>query len=202
MKRLLDHLRRYFLRGVLAAIPIVLALLVIRIIYLFVDRRITELIARFLGYRIPGLGVLLVLLLLYLGGLVVSNVIGRRMLSMLDGVMSRLPLIRTAYHVGKQLSDTLSLPEKQIFKKAVLIEFFRPGAQVVGFVTGTVKGAGGAPEQLKVFVPTVPNPTSGFLVVVDESRTHDPGWTVEEAMKMVISGGIIGPDGSGAQREK
>jgi uncharacterized membrane protein len=202
MKKLIDHLRRSFFRGVLASIPIVLTLLVIRIIYLFVDKRFTELIARFLGHRIPGLGVLLVLLLFYITGLVVGNVVGKRMFSMLESVMHRIPIIRTTYQVGKQLSNTLSLPEKQIFKKAVLLEFFQRDAWVVGFVTGTFKSPVESRDKLKVFVPTVPNPTTGFLVMVEESRTIDPGWTVEEAMKMVISGGIIGPpEAEGAPRD-
>lgn len=108
--------------------------------------------------------------------------------------MSRIPLINTTYQIGKQLSDTLALPEKHVFRKVVLVDYLKPGIWTIGFVTGTVIDRKNNNEKLlKVFVPTPPNPTSGTMVVVKESETRDPGWTVEEAMKAVISGGIIGP---------
>ena len=99
------------------------------------------------------------------------------------------------YQVGKQLSATLSLPERQVFKRAVLVEYLKPGMWTVGFVTGMVVDRSQNNETiLKVYIPTPPLPTSGTMVLVKQSQTRDPGWTVEEAMKVVISGGIIGPD--------
>ncbi len=183
----------YILRGLLAVIPLLLSLLAIRFIYVFIDKRIIEVIDRYTGYRIPGLGVILVLIVLYFIGLITSNVLGRRIFNLIEDISNRIPLIKTIYQVGKQVSNTLSLPGKQVFKKAVLVEFFRPGDRVIGFVTGTVVDNKTSERILKVFVPTVPNPTSGFLVFAKESNVIDPQWTVEEAMKMVISGGIIGP---------
>jgi uncharacterized membrane protein len=193
MKNFLLHARMYILRGLLAVIPLLLSLLAIRFIYVFIDKRIIEVIDRYTGYRIPGLGVILVLIVLYFIGLITSNVLGRRIFNLIEDISNRIPLIKTIYQVGKQVSNTLSLPGKQVFKKAVLVEFFRPGDRVIGFVTGTVVDNKTSERILKVFVPTVPNPTSGFLVFAKESNVIDPQWTVEEAMKMVISGGIIGP---------
>ncbi|MDO8580909.1 MAG: DUF502 domain-containing protein [Candidatus Omnitrophota bacterium] len=193
MKNFLLHARMYILRGLLAVIPLLLSLLAIRFIYVFIDKRIIEVIDRYTGYRIPGLGLILVLIVLYFIGLITSNVLGRRIFNLIEDISNRIPLIKTIYQVGKQVSNTLSLPEKQVFKKAVLVEFFRPGDRVIGFITGTVVDNKTSERILKVFVPTVPNPTSGFLVFAKESNVIDPQWTVEEAMKMVISGGIIGP---------
>jgi len=147
-----------------------------------------------IGFRIPGLGIFLVFNVLYLLGFVTSNVVGKNVFGLIERITDRIPLIKTTYNVGKQLSATLSLPERQVFKRAVLVEYLKPGMWTIGFVTGVIIDRENSDEKLlKVFVPTPPNPTSGTMVVVRESQTRDPGWSIEEAMKAVISGGIIGP---------
>lgn len=199
MKNFLSHARMYILRGLFAIIPLGLSVIVVRVIYVVIDRRIIDALAQVIGYRVPGLGIVLVLVLLYFLGLVTSNVLGRRLFHVFENIFQRIPLINTTYQVGKQISTTLSLPERQVFKKAVLIDFFKPGSRVIGFVTGTVNNEKTREQLLKIFVPTVPNPTSGFLVFMKESETFDPGWSIDEAMKTVISGGIIGPEIIGKQ---
>ena len=194
MKAFFRHMKRHVLRGLLALIPLGLTILAIRAVYLFIDKRVMELIDQYIGYRIPGLGLLIFVVLLYLTGVIASNVLGRRFFKVVEDITSRIPLINTTYRVGKELSNTLSLPEKRIFKKAVLVDYFKPDAWVIGFVTGEVRNEETGESLLKVFIPTVPNPTSGFLVILKERQVRNPGWTIEEAMKMVISGGIIGPD--------
>ncbi|MDD5040682.1 MAG: DUF502 domain-containing protein [Patescibacteria group bacterium] len=194
MKNFLNHFKLYVFRGLLALIPIGLTIFTIRIIYVFIDKRVMEAVDQYIGRRIPGLGLLLFIVVLYFVGMITSNVLGKRIISVFDRVMSKIPLAKTAYQVGKQISDTLALPEKQIFKKAVLVDYFQPNAWVIGFVTGEITDEKTGSTLLKIFIPTVPNPTSGFLVILKESQTKNPNWTVEEAMKMVISGGIIGPD--------
>ena len=159
-----------------------------------IDRGIIDALAKVIGYRVPGLGIVLVLVLLYFLGLITSNVLGLRIFYLFENIFQRIPIIKMAYQVGKQISTTLSLPEKQVFKKTVLVSFFNPGQQVIGFVTGTVMDKKTQQPLLKIFIPTVPNPTSGFLVLMKESDTVDPGWSVDEGMKTVISGGIIGPE--------
>ena len=194
MKNFLSHAKMYIFRGLLAIIPLGLTIIVIRVIYVMIDRQIINALAKVIGYRIPGLGIILILILLYFLGLFTSNVLIRKFFQAFENIFERLPLIKTTYQVGKQISTTLSLPERQVFKKAVLIDFFRPGERVIGFVTGTVSDQKTSETLLKIFVPTVPNPTSGFLVFMKESETFDPGWSIDEAMKTVISGGIIGPE--------
>jgi uncharacterized membrane protein len=183
----------YIIKGLLALIPIGLTVIIINILYVFIDKQVVELIERYTGYHIPGLGLVVFIFFLYCTGITASNVIGKRMFGLLDTVTGRIPLIKTAYQVGKQLSSTLSLPEKNIFKKAIFIDYFKPGVWVIGFVTGQIKNDETGEDFLKIFIPTVPNPTSGFLVIVRASQVRETHWTVEEAIKMVLSAGIIGP---------
>lgn len=194
MKNIFNHLKLYVFRGLLALIPIGLTIFTIRIIYIFIDKRVMGLFDQYVGYRVPGLGLVLFVVMLYFTGMIASNVLGRRLFFVLEKIINRIPLIKMTYQIGKQLSNTLSLPEKQIFKKAILVDYFKPETWVIGFVTGSITNKVTGEELLKVFIPTVPNPTSGFLVILNESQIKDPHWTVEEAMRMVISGGIIGPD--------
>lgn len=194
MKTLLKHLKTYMLRGLLAVIPLALTALAIQILYTVIDRRVTGLVEKFIGFSFPGLGVILLLVVLYLLGLIVSNVVGRQFFRLVAGIANRIPLIKTTYKVGRQLSSTLSLPERQVFKRAVLVEYLKPGMWTIGFVTGTLMDKSNNEEVLlKVFVPTPPNPISGTMIVVREFQTRDPGWSIEEALKAVISGGVISP---------
>lgn len=195
MKRVMSHVKTQIIRGILASIPFVLTFFVLRLLYVTIDRRLMELIARIIGYRIPGLGVLLLLVLLYLLGLGASNVVGRYLLNLLERITNRIPFIKTTYQIGRQLSDTISLSEKHIFKRPVLVEYLKPGIWTIGFVTGEITDKENEDEKyLKVFIPMPPNPASGVMVIVREAQTRNPGWTMEEAIRSVISGGLIGPD--------
>jgi uncharacterized membrane protein len=194
MKHLIGHLKKYILRGLIALIPVTLTYFVVRFLYVTIDKRITGLVDDFLGFAIPGLGIALLLFVFYLCGLAASNVIGRQLLHLVERISVRIPLVKSTYQIGKQLSATLSMPERQAFKKAVLVDYLKPGIWTIGFVTGSVIDKKHDNEKLlKVFVPTPPNPASGTMVVVKESETRDPGWSIEEAMRAVLSGGIIGP---------
>ena len=194
MKTLLKHLKTYILRGLLAIIPLALTAFAVNLLYTVIDKRITGVVEKFIGFSFPGFGVILLLVTLYLLGLIVSNVIGRQFFRLVEGIAKRIPLVKTTYNVGRQLSSTLSLPEKQVFKRAVLVEYLKEGMWTIGFVTGTlIERSNNDEVLLKVFVPTPPNPISGTMIVVRESQTRDPGWTIEEALKAVISGGVISP---------
>lgn len=194
MKRLWLHLKRQIIRGFLASIPLIFSYLLIRFLYLAIDQRVAHLIQRIIGFRIPGLGLLLVLLLLYLVGLAASHWVGRQIFRLIEAITIRLPLIKTIYSLGKKLAEALSLPEQQAFQKVVLLEYFRPGVWTVAFVTGSVMDRQTGEKLLKLFIPTTPNPTSGFMAMVPETQTRFVPWSTEEAIKVVISGGIIGPE--------
>lgn len=193
MKRFITRGKKYVLRGVLVSIPLALSFFVLRFFYIYIDKKITDLVDPFIGFRIPGLGFILFIIMLYLIGFSAHNVFGKSFLKFIEKILSRIPIINTTYNVGKQLSETLSLPEKQVFKRVVLVDYFKPGVWTIGFVTGTILNKKSGEALLKVFIPTVPNPTSGILVILKESQIIDPKWSVEEGMKIVISGGIIGP---------
>jgi uncharacterized membrane protein len=190
--RLLAHIRRFMLRGTLALIPIALPVFAVYLLYGFIDRRLVGLVYKIFHIQFPGLGIVLLAVILYLVGLVVSNFIGRRILEGLESLTERIPIINTAYRIGKQLSVTLALPEKQIFRRPILVPYSYQGIWQVGFVTGSVTSEPDGEIFLKVYVPTPPNPTSGFVYFIREAETRDPGWTVEDAMQCILSGGLIG----------
>jgi len=197
MKGFAGHLRTHVFRGLLAIIPLVLSVLAVQFLYVAIDKRLQGVIEKHIGFSVPGLGILLVtslvIILLYITGLVASNVIGKQFFGALESLSNRIPLIRTTYQIGKQLSMSLSLSEKQLFQKVVLVEL-KPGTRTVGFVTGVVFEKQGQKKWFKIFVPTVPNPASGFVFMFEESQVVDPNWTIEEGLKTIISGGIIGPE--------
>ncbi|OGX05589.1 MAG: hypothetical protein A3G87_00475 [Omnitrophica bacterium RIFCSPLOWO2_12_FULL_50_11] len=191
----MGHIKKYILRGLFAIIPIGLSLFAIRFFYVAIDQKMMGAVDDVLGFRVPGFGMLLLLVFLYLLGVGASNVMGKQVFGLIERITDRIPIIKTTYQVGKQVVSAFSLPERQVFKKVVLVDYLKPGIWTIGFVTGTIIDRKNKDDRLlKVFVPTPPNPTSGTMVVVRESQTRDPGWTIEEAMRCVISGGIIGPD--------
>lgn len=195
MSRVLKHIRTFVFRGLLAVVPLALCYLVVRFLYLTIDRRIAGPIEAVAGFRIPGLGIILVLVVLYLLGLAASNWLGKQVFGVIERVMERIPLVKSVYHVGRQFGTALSLPEKQAFKRAVLVEHFKPGVHSIAFVTGESVDRATGEKLYRLFIPTAPNPTTGFMVIVPQDRVRDLPWTVQEAMNAVISGGIIGPEG-------
>ena len=179
----------------MAVIPLALTFLALRILYVSIDQRAVRVLENAFGFGFPGLGLIFVLLSLYLLGVLASNVVGKGLFRVIENLTARVPLVRTTYKVGQQLGVTMSLPERDVFKRAILVEYLKPGMWTIGFVTGTMVDRTNKDERLlKVFVPTPPNPASGTMVVVRQSETRDPGWTIEEALKAVISGGLLGPE--------
>lgn len=194
MNQVFTHLRRFTIRGTLALIPIALPAFAVYLLYSFIDRRLLGVVHKTFGISFPGMGIVLLLVILYFFGLIVSNLIGKQLLHAVESLIERIPIINTAYRIGKQLSGTLALPEKEIFRRPILVPYAAPDTWQVGFVTGTLHSERDGEELLKVYVPTPPNPTSGFVYFIREAETRDPGWTVEEAMQCILSGGLIGPE--------
>lgn len=195
VKNLFSHIRIYIVRGLLAIVPILLCVFAIRLLYILIDRRIMGFLNNFFEvHKIPGLGILLLLILLYLIGLAVSSIVGHRLLRFVERITQRIPFIKIFYEMGKQLSKGLSIidGERQAFQKAVLINL-NNGLWVPAFVMSSVKSRTTDEELLFVLVPTAPTPASGFVCVVKASQTFDPGWTIEECLKVIVSAGIIIP---------
>lgn len=200
MKHFFQHIRIHIFRGLLASIPFLLCGLALWLLHKVIDERVIGFLNNFLEVRkIPGLGILLLLVSLYLIGLIVSNILGHRILRLLESIPQRIPFIKTIYGLGKQLSQGLSVAdgEKQAFQKAVLVKVGKDGLWVPAFVTGSIKNSATGEEFLLVLIPTAPTPASGFVFVVKASETVDPGWSVEECLKAIVSVGIITPKEKG-----
>ena len=195
-RSLFGHVRANIERGLLALIPHGLSYFVVRLLYIQVDKRVAHWIERIFGVKIPGLGFVLVLVILFLAGLAVGQWWGRKAFRVVEFLTNRIPLVKTVYNVGKQLTDAISLPEKAGFSRVVLVQHFKPGVWSIGFVTGTI-GDGGKKKKkgglLKIFIPTAPSPTTGVMVMVPESAVRDLPWSVKDAMNAVISGGLVSP---------
>lgn len=196
-------MRRYFVTGLLVWLPIVVTFAVLAWIVGTLDALIDWLPERWrpetlLGYRIPGLGVLVAVGLVFSTGIVAANVLGQRLIELWEALIRRIPIVKSLYSSVKQVSETLFSEGGQAFRTAVLVEYPRRGAWTVAFVTGeppaTVIGGTGVSEpMIAVYVPTTPNPTSGFLLLVPESEIIPLELGIDEALKYVISLGTITP---------
>jgi uncharacterized membrane protein len=194
MRKFFNHFKKFIFRGIITLIPLVLTILIIRFLYFAIDQRVMSIVEDNLGISIPGLGFLILGLLLYLIGVITSSFIGNRIVRTLEFITNKIPLVGKIYNIGQQLTQTFSLPEKQVFKKAVLVEFLREGAWTIGFVTGKIYDENQDCELLKIYVPTPPNPTSGFLLFVREEQVRDPNWSMDTALKITVSCGILTPE--------
>lgn len=194
MPRFFAHIRRFIVRGTLALIPIALPAIAVYLLYDFIDRRMVGLVEKILHVRFPGLGIVLLLVVLYLVGHVASNIFGKRLFDSMASVIERIPGIGTIYKLGRDISGSLSPSDQHVFRRPVLVPYAAPNQWQIGFVTGTLTSRETGEKMLKVFVPTPPNPATGLVYIVKESNVRDPGWTVEEALQTLMSGGIIGPD--------
>jgi uncharacterized membrane protein len=191
----LAHIRKYLFRGLFAIIPILLCIFAIQLLYKLIDQKILIFLNQFFDIRlIPGLGILLVVVFLYLIGLIVSNIAGKQFLKFIEQVSERIPLINTVYGIGKQLSQGLSVAdsEKQAFKKALLVKIDSTNLMVPAFLMNSITTKDNE-EFLFVLIPTAPTPASGFVCVVKSDKVIDPGWSVEECLKALVSVGIIIP---------
>ena len=190
------RLRRHFLTGLVVLAPTVVTGWLVWKIFTTVDSVIEPLRRKFPIIDFPGLGVVVVVLLIFAIGFLASNLVGRRMITAGERLLNRLPLVRKIYSASKELSEVFLTDKKTVFKRVVLIRFPHQGSLAVAFVMNEgVSYPGTAPpsEAVTVFVPTTPNPTSGFMLVVPAGDTIPLDISVEEALKMVISGGAFMP---------
>jgi uncharacterized membrane protein len=195
------NLRRYFITGLLIWIPIGITFWVMDFLVGTLDQSLALLPASWrteawVGMHIPGMGVLLTLAIVTLTGLVAANFIGQRLLAYWERLLARIPVVRSIYYGVKQVTDSLLASNGQSFRKAVLLQFPRAGCWTIGFVTGK---PGGEVEQhlpgdsVGVFIPLTPNPTAGYFLLVPASEVIELEMSVEEALKYIISMGIVPP---------
>ena len=195
-QRLERHIFRTTVAGVLVLIPLLVTIAIVNFVVVAVDGVIRPLtFVKDKPWDVWGIGLAFFLVAFYLVGLLVSGGAGRRKVVQWQGaVLSRVPIVKSIYGVAKQATDTISSSMDHQFSRVVFIEWPRPGFKALGFVTGHLQSPAEERTVLVVYVPTVPNPTSGNLAFVLEEDIVETEMSVEEAMKVVFSGGIVLPD--------
>jgi uncharacterized membrane protein len=183
-------LRAQFGAGILVAVPIIIAILILVWLFNYIDHIAQPAANLLLGRTIPGLGFGIMVLLIYLTGLVATNLIGRRLVGYGQSLLARVPLFRYIYTGIRQIMEAFATPREGGFLKVVLVEFPKQGMRAIGFVTSESRVESGE-KLLNVFIPTSPNPTSGYLEIVRESQTIQTNIAVDDALKMVLSGGRV-----------
>ena len=203
-------LRRYFVAGLLVWIPLGITVWVLKLLVDFMDQSLLLLPHSFqsealFGFHVPGLGVILTVVIVLVTGATAANFVGRRVLGLGHNLLLRIPILRSIYGGVKQISDTLFSPEGKAFRRAVLVRYPHQGAWTVALVTGNpdqeVADILGT-DQISVFVPTTPNITAGFFLVVPRSETIELDMTVDAALKYIISMGVAEPPRRGSRPER
>ena len=198
-------LKKYFLTGLLILVPLAITLWVLNLIVSTMDQTLLLLPVSWrmrFPFNIPGTGVILTLLVILFVGVLARNFIGRRLVSWWELLLARIPVVSAIYLSVKQVSDTLFSPSGQAFRKAVLVQFPREGAWTVGFVVGDpgehLKRTL-SPAHATVYVPTAPNPTSGYILILPPEQMVELDITVDDALKFVVSMGVVSPSGRAAR---
>lgn len=195
-------MRKYLIAGLLVWMPLGITFLVIRAIIGFLDQTLLLLPDayqpdNFLGIHIPGLGVLLAVVLVLATGMIVANLLGRRLVNAWESLLSRIPLVRTLYAGIKQILEAVLATDGQSFRRVLLVEYPRKGAWSLAFMTSDQLGEvqeKTRSEVISVFIPTTPNPTSGFVLMLPKEDVIELEMSVEQGLKMIISMGVVVPD--------
>lgn len=201
-------LRKYFITGLLIWLPLAVTLWILDIILTTLDRTLLLLPEawhpdRLLGVHIPGFGLILSVLVILVTGVLAANIIGERLLRWWEGLLARIPIVRSIYSSVKQVSDTMLASRGNAFRKAVLVEFPQRGQWAIGLVVGAPGPAIDRQlhrEMLTVFVPTTPNPTSGYTIIVPVDEVKELDISVDDALKFIISLGVVTPGGARPHR--
>ena len=187
--------KRITFAGLFAIVPLALTFYIIKIIIVFLDQLTAPIMAR-INLEIPGFGLILTLLIIFALGIFVTNVLGRRLFSWGERLISSIPLVKNIYNTLKQITNAFSgATQTENYQRVIYIQYPRKELWTICFVTGeSVDGSG--EEYYHVFVPTTPNPTSGVFIIIPKKDAIEADLTVEEGLKAVISGGLLAPEQS------
>ncbi|MDO9527555.1 MAG: DUF502 domain-containing protein [Syntrophales bacterium] len=194
-------IKNTFLTGIAVIIPIGLTVYILLGMTNLMDKILKIIPTRFqpdelLNFHIPGLGVIFTLILIFIVGLITKSYLGNKLVRLGEWFVNKIPFVRSIYQAIKQLVDAVFSDKSQSFKKVVIVEYPRKGMYAIALVTGEAKGevqTKTAQKCINLFIPTTPNPTSGFYIMVPEDDVINMDMTVEEAFKLIISGGIVAP---------
>ena len=191
MKKIKDFFKKYFITGLLVIIPLWATFYVLSALLGVIDGILGDVPRYFLGRKIPGLGIITLIVFVIIVGMLSANYLGTRLVRYSDQLMQKVPLVRGVYTTVKQIMETFSI--KHNFHGVALVEYPRKGCYSVGFMTGEVQGPriGLSGRFITVFVPTTPNPTAGFLLILPEAEVTQLDMTVEQGMKFIISLGLV-----------
>lgn len=195
-------MKRYFITGLLVLVPLVITIWVLKSLIGMMDQSLLLLPVNWrpesqIGFSIPGIGTLLTLLIVLVTGVIATNFFGKRIILFWEGMLARVPVVKSIYYSVKQVSDTLFSDSGQAFRKALLVQYPREGSWTIAFQTGHpggdvinhLKG-----EYISVYVPTTPNPTSGFFLMMRMDDVIELDMSVDDALKYIISMGVVTPD--------
>ena len=195
-------LRKYFITGLLILVPLSITLWVIHSVIGVMDQSLLLLPAEWrpealLGVYVPGVGTILTLLIILLTGLLARNIVGNYVLAIWEAILNRIPIVNSIYSSVKQVSDTLFSSDGNAFRTAVLVQYPRAGVWTIAFVTGSPspvvqKHLQG--EFVNIYVPTTPNPTSGFFLMVPKAEIIELEISVDVALKHIVSMGVVAPE--------
>lgn len=198
----MSKLRNYLLTGIVVTAPVGITLYLAYLIIDYIDSKVVPLLpaeynpSTYLPFAVPGIGLLLMLIVFIIIGFLAAGIVGRAMMGMGERVVARMPVVRSIYGALKQIFEAVLAQSSQSFREVVLVEYPRRGIWALGFITGTTKGEvqnSTEDDVVNVFLPTTPNPTSGFLLFVPRRDLVKMHMTVEDGIKMVISAGIVTP---------
>jgi len=203
------HLRNYFISGLLFWVPLALTVIVIKFFLELINnlvpkKYLPEAIFN-LDTTIPGSGIILILIVILITGVLVTNILGRKLVALWEKVLNKIPGFRNVYNVLKKVSDTVFNTSTESFRKAFLIQYPSKGIWVIAFQSGDYRGEAESiigEEIMNLFVPTTPNPTSGFFVMMAKKDAFELDMSVEEAFKLVISAGVVTPNSVKIKDEK
>lgn len=195
-------MRKYFVTGLLILVPLVITVWVLSLIITTMDQSLLLLPERWrpqalFGYPVPGIGTLLTLIVVFLTGLAARNIIGKQIVYVWELLLARIPIVNTIYSSVKQVSDTLFSSSGNAFRKALLVQYPRQGSWTIAFLTGAPGGdvknhlRG---DYVSVYVPTTPNPTSGFFLMMPRADTIELNMSVDQALKYIVSMGVVTPE--------
>jgi uncharacterized membrane protein len=196
-------LRKYLIAGLLVWLPLAATVVIVKLVIDLLDKTILLLPPEWqpeaaLGFSIPGFGIILSIAILLLTGMLAANLFGRRFVALWESILGRIPLIRTIYNSVKQISTTILTSDGKSFRKVVMIEYPRKGLWSLGFLTNenlSIECNHLDDDYMAVFVPTTPNPTSGYIIMVARGDVIELQLSIEEGFKFIISMGVIVPEG-------
>tara|TARA_Y100001934_G_C12354421_1_gene777283 strand:+ start:101 stop:694 length:594 start_codon:yes stop_codon:yes gene_type:complete len=192
MKSITQSFRTKLFTGIATLLPLYLTYIVIKFLFFSLEEISTPIVER-LGIDIPGIGIVLTIVLIYILGIIVTNFLGKKIFNIGESIVKKVPIVNIIYTTLKQIIDTFTKGKIDDFEGAVYIQYPREGLWTMAFISGESKNKDGI-KYYHLFVPTTPNPTSGFFIIIPQADTIGIDMSVEKGLKTIISGGLLAPD--------